>query len=691
MGVAQLSKVSIILPRSQITDVLRELAIFDWFHPLQSPSRDSDPHLDTLASRALRVFVELNDLLEPLTIKTEPGIIETLVRGPNEQVEKWSTKDWENLLTQLETKSGPLIRELRALLDEVGSVEKRVEELNATGSALARISTFSTNLEQLTHLKRFHIIFALGVTKDIREIASSMTGAVVLHSPVTKSDSIILVAAPKSDTDRLEKVLRSFEVKPFSIPSDLPQTPKEALKVVQANLQIERQKLANAKKSLNELSTRSEHNILTFRETAQLSHAVFTKMRRAGPLHRFAVIEGYIPAQEAASFRSVCSRWVTIVKTVSTHDHHDSEGEPPPTQMQNPLGARAFEAITLTQGPPRYGEIDPTILISFMFPVFFGVMFGDLGHGLVLFLFGLFLAIRGTPSIKKWGQIFITAGVSASVVGVLIGEFFGMPTHDILPALHGLVLLELVDRHHAIPSINIEALLVFIQISLIFGIIQITLGLTLDVINTMKKKEYVELVVEKIPTLTLYIFGVLFAFAFIGAGNSFDGLFDSTSPIPLLPVPVATAGTIGVIGVIASVIILVLGKGLAMVVGKLPSGSVGMTIFESLIEVMFERMAGFLANTVSYARIAILLTVHASLLIALNMAWNLPLVVAIPMLIVFNILIIMLEAMIVFIQDLRLHLYEWFSKFYQGTGSLFNKMVPDKQSITIEWERKSTA
>ena len=128
-----------------------------------------------------------------------------------------------------------------------------------------------------------------------------------------------------------------------------------------------------------------------------------------------------------------------------------------------------------------------------------------------------------------------------------------------------------------------------------------------------------------------------------------------------------------------------------MVVGKLPSGSVGMTIFESLIEVMFERMAGFLANTVSYARIAILLTVHASLLIALNMAWNLPLVVAIPMLIVFNILIIMLEAMIVFIQDLRLHLYEWFSKFYQGTGSLFNKMVPDKQSITIEWERKSTA
>ena len=691
MGVAQLAKVSIVLPRSQMTDLLRELAIFDWFHPLQSPSRDSDQNLDALASRALRVFVELNDLLEPLAIKTEPGIIETLVKGPNEQVEKWSTKDWENLLTQLETKSVPLIRELRDLLDEVGSVEKRVEDLESIGSALSRISKFSTDLEKLTHLKRFHIVFALGVTKDIREIASSMPGAIALHSPVTKSDSIILVAAPKDDSERVEKVLRSFEVRPFSIPSDLPQTPKEAFEVVQTNLQIEQEKLANVKKSLTELSTRSEQKILTFRETAQLSHEVFSKMRRAGPLQRFAVIEGYIPAQEAASFRSISSKWITIVKTVSTHDHQDSEGDSPPTQLQNPLGARAFEAVTLTQGPPRYGEIDPTSLISLMFPIFFGVMFGDLGHGLVLLLFGLFLAIRGTPSIKKWGQIFMAAGISASVVGVLIGEFFGLPTHDISPAFDGLLLLHFVERHHAIPSINIEALLVFIQISLVFGIIQITLGLTLDVINATRKKEYVELAVEKIPTLTLYVFGVLFALAFIGAGNSFDGLLESTSPIPLLPIPVATAGTIGVIGGITSVIVLVLGKGLAMVAGKLPSGSVGMTIFESLIEVMFERMAGFLANTVSYARIAILLTVHASLLIALNLAWNLPLVAAIPMLIVFNVLIIMMEGMIVYIQDLRLHLYEWFTKFYDGSGSLFNKMVPDKKFITIEWERKSTA
>ena len=116
-----------------------------------------------------------------------------------------------------------------------------------------------------------------------------------------------------------------------------------------------------------------------------------------------------------------------------------------------------------------------------------------------------------------------------------------------------------------------------------------------------------------------------------------------------------------------------------------------MTILVQVIDGGIEKIAGSLSNILSYTRLAVLLTVHSSLLIVVNLALDLPLFVAIPMFILLNIIVMLLEGLIVYIQDLRLHLYEWFSKFYSGSGSAF-KVFPSSPNnginshIKLKWK-----
>jgi V/A-type H+-transporting ATPase subunit I len=158
----------------------------------------------------------------------------------------------------------------------------------------------------------------------------------------------------------------------------------------------------------------------------------------------------------------------------------------------------------------------------------------------------------------------------------------------------------------------------------------------------------------------------------------------TSSPAPLLGVPNDVLGGVSLGVVFSSMIVLMTGKGIAIMVGKYQGESVGSAFANGGIEV-FEKISKFLANTISYVRLAIMLLVHASLLIVTNMLLAFPLYISVVPIVIFNILIIVFEVLIVYIQDLRLHIYEFFSKFYQGTGTPFRKIFPDRARVKVSW------
>ncbi|MEM2831766.1 MAG: hypothetical protein QXT16_03805, partial [Candidatus Caldarchaeum sp.] len=234
-------------------------------------------------------------------------------------------------------------------------------------------------------------------------------------------------------------------------------------------------------------------------------------------------------------------------------------------------------------------------------------------------------------------------------------------------------LIHLVEEHGETKQfslVEVQRMLVF---TIFLGVVHMIVGYILSIVKLVKEKELAEALTVKLPTLLMYVFGIFFALAFFGAGGNIQGILVTESPAPLVNLPTSLVGAVGIYGALACIIVLMLGRFAAGLAGLGHRTGLVSSIGMGLLEVL-ENIIHFLSNTISYSRITILLIVHVALLLLLNTAWEALGLVSLPLLIIGNAGVIVLEGLLVFIQAMRLHVYEFFSKFYDGTGTPFRKL-----------------
>jgi V/A-type H+/Na+-transporting ATPase subunit I len=299
------------------------------------------------------------------------------------------------------------------------------------------------------------------------------------------------------------------------------------------------------------------------------------------------------------------------------------EADTVPVMLANPRWLKPFELLLALQPLPRYGTIDPTPYMAFFFPLAFGIILGDIGHGL------LALALAAVALRRGWGGdagrrvaiIVIACGVSATLFGVLFGEFFGG-----LGEYFGLRPI-LFDRRHALVP-----LLIFV---LALGLAQIAFGLVLGFVSHVRQGKIKEAVGRLVTLLSL----AAATLAILGARD-------------LLPAPVTTAAliTLGA-SVVAAVVLegLLAPLELVRTLGNVLSYSRLMAV--GLASVMLAEVANRLAGTVSPAPVGIGL---AALLHALNFALGL---------------------LSPAVQALRLQYVEFFDKFFVPGGRPFSPLA----------------
>lgn len=643
---------------------------------------DNESGFDTLVQeldvRAVKLFALADQTVKDLAVPLMPGTMDIVFRGVKIPSSEFEARNWDDLLRKAEAMLNPIAdetRKQRSALQQAISAETTTRTLR---DAMKVVSGFSADLSNVDTLHWFKVTLAVVENSTLPEFSRSLSDLTVVTQSLSQSHSLVLVALPLSEAGRLDKVMKAFGVGPFEIPVDLPQNPAEAYsKLTQESEAALREKEA-AKSEIAKLRASSETTLLAIRELVGVARDMLDDVRMAGGMKRFAIISGYISTKREEEFKDRFAQWMVYGGPVGPEETDAGV----PTLMENTSFMEPFQIITEAQGTPGGHEVDPTPLISFVFPIFFGMMFGDLGHGVILTLFALLIRQRSTGNLRKWGNIFLAAGISASVFGVIFGEVFGFSLHRYIPIPP---LIEIVQRPlGANPTLDpggVEAVLV---ISILIGIAHLTTALGLDAYQSIKGHETVELATEKLPAIAMYISGIGFGLAFIGAGYSFNVLKTPSGPAPLLGLPNNLLGGASLAVVVVSMIILLTGKGIAIMAGRFQGESAGSAFANGGIDV-FEKISKFLANTISYVRLAIMLLVHASLLLVTNMLLAYPLYISAVPIVIFNILIIVFEVLIVYIQDLRLHIYEFFSKFYQGTGTPFRKIFPDRVRIRVNW------
>ncbi len=677
MGVARLIKVTVISPRSEYAEVARALAEFEDFHPIDGAPQHFDPGVQELTVKAVRLFAQADQAVKDLDLKLLPGQMEIVFRGVKIPRTTYEAANWRELLDKAEAQLDPIVEEVRADKAVVQKAQKEETDSEAIMAALRVVSGYSSDLTGLSDLKLFKAAALVVGNEKLEEFRKSVPEGVFHGQAVSRERTLVMVIVPKAEEARLDKTMKLLDLRPLVIPAGLPQNPAEAFRKVTEEHEKATAARIEAEAKMRETRTKQGTALLALRELSEIARKTLDEARVSGGMQRMAMISGYIPAKREEEMKRQFAKW--IVQT------EEARGEQPdghiPTLMVNRSGAAMFQPVTMEQGIPGGHEVDPTPLVSFVFPIFFGMMFGDVGHGLILTLFMLLVRQRSTGGMRQWANIFLVAGISAIAFGILFGEFFEYSFYNVVPIPP---VIEIIHRAAGTQD-TFEASSVYLvmEVAILIGVAHLITALSLDVYQAAKSRERIELWLEKVPVLTMYLGGVGYGLAFVGVGFSFNVL-GSAAPAPLLGIPNNVLGAVSLAVLVPSMVVLLAGKAVAIATGRLKEGSVLGALSNGGLEV-FERITQFMSNTISYVRLAVMLLVHAALLLIINLMQPFSNPALLAPWVVFNLLIVLFEAFIVYVQDLRLHLYEFFTKFYAGKGTPFRKIFPDRVRVKIDW------
>jgi V/A-type H+-transporting ATPase subunit I len=306
--------------------------------------------------------------------------------------------------------------------------------------------------------------------------------------------------------------------------------------------------------------------------------------------------------------------------------------------------------LVVTFSQPRYEELDPTFIIAVTFPLLFGAMFGDVGHGLLLALLGGLLVSRKVPALRGLaglGGLVIACGLVATLFGFLYGSIFGM--ENILPALW----LHPMDNIMEILLITIGA-----------GVVLLSIGFIIGILNAWVVHDWGRLLFDRngIAGLVLYwsLLGLVASFFIKG--------------IPISSMLFLSIAILSGLTVMLSEALKNLLQGIRPLIEE--------SLFAYAIQVffeLFETVVSFLSNSLSYVRVGAFAVAHVGLSAVFFILAELVSPVHGPgywiVIILGTVFIVGFEGLIVGIQSMRLEYYEFFSKFYMGGGIQYKPLT----------------
>jgi len=696
MGQAKLLKTTLILPRVETHEAVSKLAELEWFHTLQNPSEHSSSYFDDLLLNAQKLFQEIDEVIRSLGISLETGVMATLFKGAPQEKTDYKIDDIQNFIVELENKSKTLLAEPVSLLKTQQQIEKDLEEYRNALDAIGGASKLKMDLSGLRNLKTFFAEIFIINSKDLHEIQNSL-GDLIVH-PVKLNDekSSITVIGSQEDSEKIMKVLRSFNVHPIQIPSDLPQNPSSAYDICQKTTKELEKKYAEITKKIEKLKVTILPKLLSLYESSKTAKDILEITRKPAGTKNFAVIQGYIPVSMENKFKTLTDRYISVTEPVKLD--RDSPDQLP-TLLVNNRYAKTFEVITETQGLPNHGEVDPTPIIAFVWPVFYGIMFADLGHGLLLFGLGMFLRYRGIGNLKTWGTLLAASGAAASIAGLGTGEMFGFHIDEIAILAPLFEPLGPLVGALNVSELTFDQVIKILKVSVAIGIVHILMALFLRLRNDILEKNKLIIFTHDIPTIIQFLAVVALILAAIGSGYDIIGMFGVTGVIHNEPVPWLTFlfgdwVTVDLVAkatppiIIATAGIMIWGGKKEQDLAAKHGHDEGGGLMGIVIEVILVRIIEVLSNVISYTRLGIMLLVHAALLVTVNQSYESG--GGLAVLIGGNIGIMLIEGLIVYIQTIRLHLYEWFPKWYRGEGVGFKKLIPDMLYSNLLWSGKRT-
>lgn len=599
----------------------------------------SDPNATDISARPLRMdqdMAQAHKELGNLVARLE-GVLSTLGAGRGKSAAHSPTAPADD--TALVEDS---VTEARAGLDVLGprvqSLLSKQEALQAERTSLPRYEATlrkllpivppsarnPTNISIGVLVSRAHV----GVLDAVSEQVLALAGgrAEIVAQDVDSATRAMLIVVPREYSAEIEGLLGREDISRLRLPAGFAdQPPDAAVAALHQRLAAIPQELSEIEAQLAALAETWRPRLERWRAGLRDQLEEFAILSRFGETDQTFVLVGWTPRRDVPrvceALAAAAGEEVVAHMLPPSRTHLNRT----PIALVNPGPARPFQSLVRLLALPRYDGIDPTLLMAFFMPIFFGMILGDVGYGTLLLFISLYLLrrFRQPGTVRDIIQVLAMGSGWSIVFGFLYGEAFGT-----LGEAFGMRALWL-DRTS--PE-QVSGLLLF---AIAVGAVHVTLGLVLGVWEAIR---------ERSRSLLLERGGMLVGLV---------GLFTIVAVVgKLLPAGFMTPG---VAVMIVGIVLLGASLGwLGLLMGPIEFiGLVGNILSYlriaaiGLASVFLARVANDLAGSVGNIVVGVIIAV---LIHALNLA---------------------LGAFSPTIHSLRLHYVEFFRKFYEGGGRPF--------------------
>jgi V/A-type H+-transporting ATPase subunit I len=641
----QMSRLLIAASRDQMAPVIAELYRHNLFH--------IEDYVDTGAEgyEGFKIGTPLSGASEKSADLVKIRAIANTVAIHADDVDAKPSCSMDELQTKIERELPLLEREVDDLTARRSKLEMRVKELEQKIAEITPFADIPVDMNLYHGYQRFTTLAGY-VSREV-----NLPVPCEMHVSKGKDKNLLVVVIPTEQKSEADKALAEAGFQPVPVPEESG-SPRGRIEFYSGEMASVHKEIDEINKQLEDVKQKHAAFLVACDELLKAEVDQTEAPLRFATTNQTFVAEGWVPQDKVAAVTNslvYATDGKVFVTVVPTDLEHDSV----PVEYNNPDFAKPTQVLTDIYSRPRYTEVDPTLMISIVFPIFFGLIVGDVGYGLLLLAMALGLRKFLTGEDGRYLiAVLRNASISSIIFGLLYSEFLGFAIPGLKPILFSRHLMAEAAEGEAVTSHGpmIPQLLI---LAVWIGIVHITLGRILGIINHAKQDHG-----EHRTKAMLANFG------WIAVMWGVLVVIWSILPMPLmpdltgLPAVVSIINVGGVVGIVLAVLgILLIARDSVLELVELPSIISHVLSYARIVAVGFSSVA--IAMVINFMAVGMLIEPQLENFSIFSI------VIIIAGLVVFllgHTLNLVLGILGGGLHSIRLHYVEFFTKFYKGGG-----------------------